>query len=223
MTGSEPENVNAKPTRGELIETGNFQGRVLSLFVQPGRIDWTVSPIVQTEDDSGGLNTLGEFGAAAQSFLSIMLAWLQGCPRIVRLAYGVVLLDPAENRENGYKRISEFIPGVKIDPQGSEDLFYQINRPRASKTVEGLRLNRLSRWSVAAFQPFRLSLGISQNQPGPPLVYAHSNAVLMACRAEFDLNTAAGVQDELPHQQVPGIFDELVHLGSEIARDGDVP
>jgi hypothetical protein len=223
VTGTQPENSTAKPNRGELVEAGIFQGVNLTLSVQPGRIDWVVSPNLSQEDEPSGLKTLGEFGTVAKDFLSTVSNWLNSCPASVRLAYGVVLLDPVENRENGYLRISEFIPAVKVDPLGSEDLFYQINRPRESKTVKGLRLNRLSRWSVASFQPLRLVLGIPQNQPAQPLVYHHLDAPLMSCRAEFDLSTAAGIQNELPHDQISSIFNELVDLASEIARDGDVP
>jgi len=152
-----------------------------------------------------------------------MSDWLKDCPSTVRLAYGAVLLEPVENREKGYLRVAEYVPAVKIDPLGSEDFLYQINRPRESTTVKGMRLNRLSKWSVASFQPVRFSIGIPQSQPRQPLVYSHGGTLAMACRAEFDLSTAAGIQQELPHDMLPRIFNELVALGSEIAQYGDMP
>ena len=40
VAGTDPENRIAKPNRGEIVEAGIFQGNVLTLSVQPGRIDW---------------------------------------------------------------------------------------------------------------------------------------------------------------------------------------
>ena len=134
-----------------------------------------------------------------------------------------MLLEPVENREKGYLRITDYVPSVKIDPQRSEDFLYQINRPRESTVIKGMRLNRLSKWSVASFLPVRFSIGMPQSQPGQPLFYSHGGTPAMACRAEFDLSTATGIQHELPHDMLQSIFNELVALGSEMAQYGDVP
>jgi len=222
ITGTVPENKIAKPSRGELVEAGIFQGNALTLSVQPGRVDWILGPNASIEDNLSEIKSVGTFESAGATFSATMSNWLKDCPSTIRLAYGVVLLEPVENREKGYLRITEYVPAVKIDPRGSEDFFYQINRPRESTTTKGMRLNRLSKWSVASFQPVRFSIGIAQNQP-QPLVYSHGGTPAMACRAEFDLSTAAGFLQELPHDMLPSIFNELVALGSEIAQFGDVP
>ncbi|PYV67023.1 MAG: hypothetical protein DMG96_40570 [Acidobacteria bacterium] len=223
VAGTDPENRIAKPNRGEIVEAGIFQGNVLTLSVQPGRVDWILGPNMSIEDDLGEIKSVGSFRSAETTFSATMSDWLKDCPSTVRLAYGAVLLEPVENREKGYLRVAEYVPAVKIDPLGSEDFLYQINRPRESTTVKGMRLNRLSKWSVASFQPVRFSIGIPQSQPRQPLVYSHGGTLAMACRAEFDLSTAAGIQQELPHDMLPRIFNELVALGSEIAQYGDMP
>src|ERR1051326_6486099 len=76
VTGTQPENSTAKPNRGELVEAGIFQGVNLTLSVQPGRIDWVVSPNLSQEDEPSGLKTLGEFGTVAKDFLSTVSNWL---------------------------------------------------------------------------------------------------------------------------------------------------
>jgi hypothetical protein len=222
VVGAEPENKTAKPNRGELVEAGIFEGNALTLAVQPGRIDWVLSPNLSIEDNFSEIKSVGSFERAEKTFSAIMLNWLNDCPPTVRLAYGVVLLEPIENREEGYRRIAEYVPSVEIDPVRSEDFFYQINRPRSSYVGKGMRLNRLSKWSVASFQPIRFSIGIPQGQPGLSSVSSHGGTPLLACRAELDLSTAAGLQEELPHNSLPSIFQELVTLGSEIAQKGDV-
>jgi len=222
VAGAEPESKTAKPNRGELVEAGLFQGNALTLSVQPGRIDWLLSPNVSIEENLSEIKSVGSFDSAEKAFSTIMLNWLDACPATVRLAYGVVLLEPVGNREEGYRRIAEYVPSVEIDPVGAEDFFYQINRPRQSEVAEGMRLNRLSKWSVAFFQPIRFAIGIPQGQPNQPLVYSHGGTPALACRVELDLSTAASLQEELHHNSLPNIFKELVSLGSEIAQKGDV-
>jgi hypothetical protein len=224
VAGADPENRNAKPARGELIESGFLGGNVLTLSVQPGRIDWFLTPNIFPEGDDGstlGIKSVGPFESTCQFFLRTLITWLNDCPAIVRLAFGAVLLEPVDNRQAGYLRIAEYLPAVKIDPTGSEDFFYQINRPRESRAVRGLRLNRLSKWSVSSYQPLNIAIGLPVGQPGQPLVHSHGGTPAIACRAEFDLSTPGGVQDPLPHETLPSIFEELVTLGADIAQQGD--
>jgi hypothetical protein len=148
-----------------------------------------------------------------------MLRWLADPPPITRLAFGAALLDPVEDKLTGYRRLSEFLPAVQIDAEGSEDFFYQINRPRKSNLpIKGLRINRLSKWSVALIQSFRLTMiptspvGV-QNFPGDK---CH------VCRVELDISTPADFQDELPREKLADIFRELAELGSEISLRGDI-
>jgi hypothetical protein len=222
---TQPESRNVKPARGELIESGFVEGKVLTLSVQPGRIDWFLSPNMFPEGENTPANDiriLGAFRSTSQVFLEIVRNWLSECPPIVRLAYGAVLLESVTNREAGYRRVAEFLQTVTIDPVGSEDLFYQINRPRPSRAVHDLRLNRLSKWSVSSFQPLAISIGVPQGQAGAqPIVYSHGGTQAMACRVELDLSTPAGIQ-ELPHLELLNIFQELVNLGAEIAEQGDI-
>lgn len=225
VAGAVPENRNSKPARGELIEAGFFGGNVLTLSVQPGRIDWFLSPNIfpQGDDRSDvGIKSVGEFESTGKMFLTTIMKWLDDCPAIVRLAYGAVALEPVDNRMAGYVRIAEYLPAVKIDPAGSEDFFYQINRPRESRVIKGMRLNRLSKWSVASYQPLSIAIGVPVGPSGQPLVHSHGGTPAMACRAEVDLSTPGGVQDELPHGALPSIFEELVILGAEITRQGDI-
>lgn len=220
LARAKSESKTAKPAKGEFFETGMFEGNVLTLSVQLGRIDWVLSPNQSSQDESE-IRSLGSFEAAAKIFSKMMSKWLNDCPQIIRLAYGAVLLQLVENREKGYRRMTEYIRDVKIDPK-SEDFFYQINRPRESIALKGIRLNRLSRWSVASFQPVRVSFSPT-NQPGQPLVYSHGGVPVMACRVELDLSTAAGVESELSHSKLPSVFTELVDLGLEISQRGDIP
>jgi len=148
-----------------------------------------------------------------------MVRWLDIAPPVVRLAYGATLFEPVPDRQTGYRRLSQLVP-VQIDPVGSEDFLYQINRPRTSRTgLPGLTINRLSKWSVAAFQNFVLMFTIPPVQPAQP----QAGRPEIACRIELDINTAPSYTNELPHERLGEIFRELIDVGSEIADRGDVP
>ena len=132
-------------------------------------------------------------------------------------AFGAVLLRPVENRQAGYQQIAAYLPHVQLDPEGASDFLYQINRPRNSNSgIPDLRINRLSKWSIAASMESTFSFGSTSaaHFPGP----RH-----FACRLELDINTVPDFRDELAREQLPQIFQELVDLGKEIAKAGDIP
>jgi len=123
-------------------------------------------------------------------------------------------MEPVENRAAGYRNLSRYLPAVRLDPEGSQDFYYQINRPRRSTVVDGLQINRLSKWSVAQFVPITLMLT-------PQSVQSGVGAGEEACRIEVDVNTAPHGNAELPSARLPEVFGELVRLGEEIVSKGD--
>jgi hypothetical protein len=188
----------------------------LVLVIQPARIDWlfTVADAHQMEERS--IPTIGSFPQALATFRQLMLRWfaLETCPSLVRLAFGAVLFQPVDDRPTGYRRLAVYLPSVALDPEGASDFFYQINRPRESTSITGLRINRLSKWSVALH-------GLAAFSVEPATITL--STPLAACRLELDINTAPDLQGELARQQLPHVFRELVALGQQIASEGDVP
>lgn len=216
-----PDEVTSRPKEGLYLESGTVEERKLSLQIQPERIDWTLTPL----DPTGaapitGLPSLGSFPVTLASFMDLMLRWLPVCPPANRLAFGCVLFQPAENRQAGYLQTAQYLDGiVTLDPENSSDFFYQINRPRPSGTgLQGLRINRLSRWSVLLFEGFRLVLSKAELTSQP---YAVQQS---ACRLELDVNTVPeSFGPELPREALAKVLQELVAVGEEIARSGDIP
>jgi hypothetical protein len=222
--GSEPESRTVKPSRGELVETGSYLENSLTLSVQPGRIDWVLAPSqAQFENFEIELKLVGRFPEVADAFGHAMSAWLKNCPPVVRLAYGLVLLERVDTKEEGYHQLSKYLHSIKIDAD-SQDLFYQVNRPKLlSAGKENLKFNRLSKWSVMAFQPVRLGFGVgSPPTVGPATIFAPPDSTVYACRLELDLSTPGDRQNELAHDELRTIFAQLIAIGSEIANRGDV-
>ncbi len=219
LVGSPPETTVSRPKAGLHREDGIVEGRKLSLQVQPDRVDWTLTPFVEPAE--AGVETMpsaGPFPDALNPFATLATSWLRVCPPVTRLAFGAVLFQPTADQRAGYLQIAKYLHWVKLDPDGSSDFFYQINRPRDSTSgIHGLRINRLSKWSVLLFQGFSVALGKQQ------LATVGYTLKESACRLELDINTAPEFAGELPRDTLPKIFQELVALGEDIASKGDIP
>lgn len=218
VTGAQPEERNLKPSSGQLQEVGPWNDRSLILSAQFGRIDWFLTPRVGS-DFGGEILNVGSFPDAFSLFLEPMLRWLPLAPALTRLAFGAAVLVPVTGKEEGYRLLEKYLPTVKIDPVGSEDFFYQINRPRPSTTgIPGLRVNRLSKWSVAYFQPIKIGVAVPAKSAVTYPGERHD-----ACRIELDISTPAVFEGGLPPNALDAIFRELVNAGAEIVRKGDLP
>jgi hypothetical protein len=219
VTGTQPEQRISKPARGELQDSGLIGTATLSVSLQPGRVDWFISPgpFEPTVDLVVAINSVGPFPEQFREFTSMMGRWLPAAPRIFRMAFGAVVLEQAASKEAGYRKLGEYLRDVTIDATGSEDLLYQINRPRQSRVIPGLRLNRLSKWSVAYFQRLRVGLAAS------PAAQPQLGDRVYACRTELDISTPAELSDVLPSGNLSELFTELSELGVEIVNRGDIP
>jgi len=219
LVGEPPETKISQPRTGGQQEEGRFdESRKLVLRVEPTRIDWLLTPIDDWAREAKGIPTTGSFPESLQIFLQLMLRWFEfaTCPAVQRLAFGATVLLPVENQQAGYRQISAYFP-FQLDPEGSSDFSYQINRPRDSTSgISGLRINRLSKWSVVRVTMGELALG-------PAVVGYSARQAHDVCRLELDINTAPDFQGELSREQLPQIFQELVNLGREIVREGDIP
>jgi hypothetical protein len=196
--------------------TGPFEGGRLRLRVQPGRIDWLLEA---TEQDFLGVPTIGDLPGSLDAFCELAARWfaVEGLPQLMRIAFGTVLLHPVADRETGYKQMQSYLNYVQLDPAGSSDFMYQINRPRDSQSgIPQLCVNRLSKWSVLTYQPAILHLGPQGIEP------VSQPTAQYACRLELDVNTVADFHGRFEREQLQSVFNELVELGKEIVREGDI-
>jgi hypothetical protein len=215
VVGEVPESTNQQPRIRSYEESGQFDSGKLILRYTLDRIDWLLAPL-SPEGIPVNVPVIGPFVDTIDKFVNLMESWSQmDIPAIMRLAFGSVLLRPVADRTTGYLQSSTYLP-FSLDAENSSDFQYQINRPRRSKNIDSLSINRLSKWSIIAWQfvPIRMGVPNIGAEPGPRSY---------ECRLELDLNTEAEYQRELPKDQLRPIFRELVDLGKEIASIGDVP
>lgn len=218
VTGEPPEKRMVAPKRGALQEEGQFEGGRLILSVQPMRIDWVVTAHIAEGKELETFPTIGPFNELLGTFLVLIERWFQSetAPIVKRIALGATLVQAVENKHIGYEQLARYLRTVDIDPSSSSDFLYQINRPRVSASgIADLKINRLSKWSVAGWRSALLAVT-------PASVEQAMGPESFACRLELDINTAADFVGPLPRDGLPKVIQELANLGQEIARDGDV-
>jgi hypothetical protein len=213
LAGDPPEKITSQPRTSEQIEEGAYENGKLELTVHPIRIHWRYTISEGTQFLLGKTPILGGFSEVLDVFHKSMNQWfdLETCPTLVRLAFGAILLQPAENHVAAYNLLSTYLPSIDLDSENSSDFFYQINRVRKiSMQIADLRINRLSKWSTNRIQVEEIN-----TQTRLPDLYA--------CRLELDISTPNDFDDELRREQLPEVFNELVDFGKEIAEKGDIP
>lgn len=219
LTGAPPETRTSQPRKGIMQQEGPFQGGVLTVKTEPLRIDWVLGKSTETIMEEDTMPVLGRLTETLPAFADLMKRWfaLQGVPPMNRLALGAVLIQPVDTKEEGYRRLSSYLHNVRVEPELSSDLLYQINRRRPSRTgIPNLQINRLSKWSVAL--TVRRSI-----MAGPGGVSIAASEPVHACRLELDINTIPEYIGPLPSERRGELVDEFVDLSIEIAREGDIP
>jgi hypothetical protein len=194
-------------------DRGSFQGVVLSLRVDLGRVEWLIQPPVGFGESPGHFPTIGPFREKIDWVVDFLSPWLaNSCPPLVRLALTGKLLQAAATQPEAYRVLGAYVPAVNLDTNPN-DFFFQVNRRRTSTVIPDLPLNRISAWS-------KLNVAVSVESPAktsfrwPDICYS---------ALELDLNTAPERTELLPHELLPQLLRELAFLGIEIAEYGDIP
>lgn len=220
LLGTEPEVRNLRPARGELIENGPFDKGALTLQVFPIRIDWNLTVNPQAHLDDLPIPHLGILPEIGEKFIKLMSEWLAhaSAPPLQRLAFGAILHQYVDGREQGYGLLSKYLPDIRLSPE-STDFLYQINRPRKS-TVAGMEthtINRLSKWSCVA-----MHRTLVQYLPDGSTNSSLLGEANYACNLELDISTSADFKGELPQQGLAQIVREHYNWGVEMASKGDI-
>ena len=219
IVGAQPESKNMKPRDGGYEITGPFSNGLLILKADFLRFDWLYSAAINVERPPATFPSLGPFPEACDTFVAAMKKWLPSAPDLRRLAFGAVVLQDAKDRVSGYELADGYLHAVELDPAGSSEFSYSINRPRSVPDLNEIRINRLSRWSVARFQPIMAMM--IQGVQGPQTSTMAGDA-MNAVRVELDINTDPELASPLPKEQLASTFDRLIAFGREILEKGDI-
>ncbi len=175
----------------------------------PHRVDWIVTDTPESQN-------IASVEAALSDFQRLIGHWLTSCPPVTRMAFGIITLISVPNRQLGYKYLANYLPSVTINPDRSNDLLYRINRPRTIDIQNNrITINRLSSWQVPI-----LSAGHILMTSGRLDFVPQQEAT--ALQVELDINTSQDTHGELPREQLENISQQLVHMATEILREGDI-
>lgn len=219
--GEKPESTTVRAKEGLQVQEGPVENGSLRLTVGPLRIDWVLGPPPPEESDPSPRIDVGPLPATLGAFRGMLKRWLTSptCPPSARLAFGAVLIQPAETLTDANRLMAAYlVESVRIDPAKSRELLYRINRCRPSQSIADRRIiNRLNTWSVLMIKRFLVPLLGEAN----PKVVSLSQGPLL--QLELDINTQDDADAPIPQELLPTAFDELVDLGCEIATRGDIP
>jgi|GEM_PF-1338068 hypothetical protein len=215
----EPENIHIAGPNKDRTEMSSYGPGRLVLSNHLSRFDcvWEVEAFGVGD---GVVATLGDLDAAARSILEPMLTYARG-RAWTRVALGIVGFVPVSNLEEGYALIDDKLPELTLPVDSVSDFNYQINRyyKFSLDGVNDLRINRLSRWSVASLQAVTFDINLASvvsNNPLNPV----KELRLMRVQVELDLNTDAEYSGSLTGSQLDAIFDEMLSKGNGVLIHG---
>ena len=216
LAGHPPTDVSRKPALNSAKATGSFGAGQLVVQADPLRADCSYVGVVQ-EDKGPFPQALGNYAEVLSVFVDPIRRWLGQGVQVLRLAYGCALMQQVDSHVHAYRRLATFLPTMHIDPEHASDLQYQINRPRKSGIVDGLAINRLSKWAAKRVVINRYS-GVSNEGQITSMLLSE----VFQSNLELDINSASDWTDILPQDQLPDLLDEFVKLSLEIAIGGDI-
>ncbi len=221
------DHVTAPPAAGTKKNDGSFKQGRLTMQTHPGRADIllmapAMNPL-QAVLQPEGSTVLGPLAQSLEDFVPMALGWLVDLGASVnRVALGATLDDPtSKDRPDAYRALGKYLHSLKLDAENSSDFAYQINRPRASNTLPGERVNRYVRWSAFARYQAQFTLSPMVSASFMP---SHPRLITIGPHAEIDVNTVSSSSGtDLPPEHLAAVVRELRALVVEIAEKGDVP
>ena len=216
VTSDQPEQQISRPRDALVQQSGQFAGHQLSTNARPDRVDWVLHAVPDVSSDpSSEMPLLGMLSPVIDVFQPVYDKWLKMCEPTTRLACGAVLLQKVDDLHLAYEKLNTYLPNVNLDGITTPDFVYQVNRPSASTVIEGLRINKINKWSVAQSSSIAIALG-----SGGPIDVSMSSLGI-SCRLELDINTPAENSELFEPSVVPRLFGELIDFAVDIAKRGD--
>lgn len=217
--GYSPDNYNFDRKINRHHYESDFQEGLMNLDLNPLRIDFNyfankLTTFTQVCDLNLGLieDVIPKFISSINNFLN-----LENCPNAQRIAFGSTFFIGTKSRKTGYKVLSQYLPKIEIDPENSRDFLYQINRRRPSSVIDGLLINRLTKWLVVQYQT---GLIPDPNTGQRPLSFDEKE---YSVNVDLDINSQPDYNSVITPKTQSTLLDEFVMLSKEIAEKGDVP
>lgn len=198
-----------------ITQHGSFGTGRIRVEKRVGRTDWFFDPATPPLGAPG--HVTAPYSPTEEAFRAKMCEWLSSSrPEVIRLAFGASLSYFAGDLSASLAAVEEMIP-LNLDSRDAMDFVYQINRRRPSRTSDsGLRINRLSRWSIV--ENVMGAVELQSGGTAPRMVVTDKR---YACTLTLDINTVA--EHEAVLADPVSLYTELTEMGNEIVARGDIP
>jgi hypothetical protein len=213
---NQTEQYNHQVIVGGHIFSGNVNNGQLNLAAMEKRVDIILTSIPTTSTSEARLPTIGPWEQVRDRFVAFTSAWMETASfSVVRIAFGAVLLCPTSSRQQSYTLLQRMLRSVSVNPDKMRELFFRVNWPTNSGTIDGLLINRITNWSAIEFLVAKVELGASPSATAGTQGYA--------VRLELDHNTDLSHTDRFSPDQVQSIYQELIAAASDNALKGECP
>ena len=204
------EQIIERPNQNIRQETGKLGAHRFIIQCRAGRADFSLS--MKSVSPPPQVNNIGPFQEAMTLLIATIELWFRKAPPLKRLAIAPTLVMPFNSRLDAQKRAKKFLPKLDFDPELDRDFLWQINRPRNSKSISGLIINRVNRWQIFDLQSFSVS------EQG--LTLGELSSALL--QLDLDINTSAENKNQIESSSLSNLVGELSSIASEIMKKGDV-
>lgn len=206
----------------QTVEMGSWAQGVLQVSRNTLRFDVSYSANQNSHDlTSSEMPNLGFFPESGTEFFETSKKYLTADLLLSRLALGCVLIRPVSDKKEAYSLLQGLLKGsVILDPDNSQDFFYQINRPRISKTDPKLEVNRVSKWNSLRFVTKQITVVDKQVIDATPA--GRDSDYKYFIRLELDISSTQ-TPVVLNADKKVKYFEEFLDLTKEISVKGDIP
>jgi hypothetical protein len=194
------------------VRSGRWSNGVLQLAAGPLVTVFTATP--NNAEDGFPNVDIWPVAEVFPKFVELTRRWLVSTDlKIKRIGLGLNALLPAQDRIAAYYLLKELVFGVEIDPEGTSDLIYQINRPVPSADLgTGEKLNRLMKWSAPIFRVARMQATLTQVPQMAQIGGRAATDVKHYAGLETDINTPAEREEPLNPTRLGSILDAMAEL-----------
>jgi len=161
---------------------------------------------------------LGRAVTTWDEFAQPLLSFFGGpqCPEVRRLGFGAELLVKLRERKEGYEYLQHLLRGfVVVDPSTSEDIIYQVSRPRRARSYD-VEINRLRKWSVPVFTLVPVPAGPARLSWVTAGVRQEFGLML-----ELDINSSADNEAPIPAESRSALLTECINDAKAILENGE--
>ena len=176
------------------------------------RLDVTLSP--EQPQSSQTIAPISELTSLFNRFVD-RIPEIGELAKVDRVALGLVLTFQVSSESEGLEILSPSV--VNIDfPRSARDFLYRVNHPYESRTLDGLKLNRLATWSVGQVQVIQVQI----NPDGSQVQQIISEAPF-AIRLELDINTDKAIQLGANSERLRDLLNKLKAIALDVAIKGE--